>query len=78
MTPITADTDPNAKPAFDALVQMSNKASGTPHPAVLSLESPSGTTFPAVTLEGDSDQVLSVKVGDLPISIIVVGKAQAG
>ena len=66
LTPIAADSDPNAKPAFDALVQMSVKASGTPHPAVLSLESPAGTNFPAVSQEGDSDQVLSVKVGNLP------------
>jgi hypothetical protein len=76
LTPIGADADPSAKPAFDALVQMSTKASATPHPAVLSLESPSGTNFPSVSQEGDSDQVLSVKVGDLPISIIVVGKVQ--
>jgi len=78
LTPIAADTDPNATPAFDALVQMSTKASGTPHPAVLSLESPAGSTFPALSLEGDSDQVLSVKVGSLSISIIIVGKSQAG
>ena len=76
MTPIANDPDPNAKPAFEALVQMSTKASGTPHPAVLSLETPSGTNFPSVSQEGDSDQVLSVKVGDLPISLIVVGKVQ--
>jgi hypothetical protein len=76
LAPIAADPDPNTQPPFDALVQMSIKASGTPHPAVLSLESPSGTQFPAVSKEGDNDQVLSVKVGSLPISIIVVGKVQ--
>jgi hypothetical protein len=35
LTPIANDADPNATPAFDPLVQMSTKASGTPHPAVL-------------------------------------------
>jgi len=77
MTPIANDSDPNATPAFDALVAMSTKASNTPHPAVLSLESPSGHTFPALTSEGDNnDQVLNVKVGDLPLAIILVGRVQ--
>ena len=77
MTPIAADGDPNATPAFDALVQMSTKASVSPHPAVLSIESPTGTSFPALTKEGDSpDWVLSVQIGDLKIAIILVGKVQ--
>jgi hypothetical protein len=74
LTPIASDADPNAAPAFDALVQMSDKASGTPHPAVLSIEAPTGSTFPAVTKEGDHDWVLSVKIGNLPLGIIVAGK----
>jgi hypothetical protein len=76
LTPIGDDPDPTAMPAFDALVKMSLKASGTPHPAVLSLESPSGSSFPSVSKEGDSDQVLNVKVGDLAIGLIVVGHVQ--
>jgi hypothetical protein len=76
LTPIASDPDPNTAPAFDALVAQSTKASGTPHPAVLSLESPSGSNFPSVTKEGDSDQVLNVKVGDVAMGIIVVGKVQ--
>ena len=76
LTPIATDADPNAKPEFAALVQMSTKASGTPHPAVLSLETPSGSAFPAVVKEGDSDQALDVKVGDVAIGLIVVGKVQ--
>ena len=36
MTPVSDDSDPNSTPAFGALVQMSRKASGSPHPAVLS------------------------------------------
>jgi hypothetical protein len=74
LTPIANDADPNATPAFDALVQMSEKASGTPHPAVLSIEAPTGSTFPAVTKEGDHDWVLSVRIGNLPLAIIVAGK----
>lgn len=74
LTPIANDADPSAKPAFEALVQMSTKASGTPHPGVLSIEPPAGSTFPAVTKEGDNDWVLNVKIGDLPFAIILVGK----
>jgi hypothetical protein len=53
---------------------MSVAASGTPHPAVLSIEPPSGSKFPELTKEGEHDWVLNVKVGDLPVGIIVVGK----
>ena len=76
MTPIAADPDPNATPAFEALVKQSGGASGTPHPAVLSLETPADPKFPAVTKEGDHDWVLNVKLGDLPLAIIVAGKVE--
>jgi hypothetical protein len=76
LTPLTADPDPNAAPAFEALVKMSTAASGTPHPAVLSLETPAGSSFPSVTKEGDHDWVLNVKIGDLQLSIIVAGKVE--
>ena len=73
LTPVGNDPDPNALPSFEKLVEMS-KTSGTAHPAVMSLEAPSGSKFPAVAKEGENDWVLSVKAGDLPIAIIVVGK----
>jgi len=77
LTPIGNDADPSATPDFDKLVAQS-KTTGTAHAAVFSLETPSGSTFPAVTKEGESDWSLSVKVGDLPIAIIVVGKVEGG
>jgi hypothetical protein len=77
LTPIANDADPAATPDFGALVQMSLKASGTPHPAVFSLEPPAGATFPAVAKEGEKDWTLNVKVGDLALSIILVGQAGA-
>jgi len=77
MTPLAADPDPAAKPAFEELVKMSGKASGTPHPAVLSMETPpAGATAPSVAKEGEHDWTLTVKAGDLTFSIIVVGKAE--
>jgi hypothetical protein len=76
LTPIANDADPNATPAYDPLVEMSRKASGTPHPAVLSIETPSGATFPALAKEGDHDWALSVKIGDVNLAIILVGKSE--
>jgi hypothetical protein len=77
LTPIASDPDPAAKPAFEELVKMSGKASGTPHPAVLSLETPpEGATAPSVVKEGEHDWTLTVKSGDLTFSIIVAGKAE--
>ena len=77
LTPLAADPDPAAKPAFDDLVKMSGKASGTPHPAVLSLETPpTGATAPSLAKEGEHDWTLTLKAGDLTFSIIVVGKSE--
>ena len=76
LSPAAGDTDPNATPDFVTLVKASTKASATPHPAVLSVEPPAGTSFPAFGKEGDNDWVLSVKVGDVPVAIILVGKTQ--
>ncbi len=76
LTPIANDPDPSARPDFDKLVAQS-KTTGTTHPAVFGLETPSGSTFPALVKEGESDWALSVKVGDMAISIIVVGHVEA-
>jgi hypothetical protein len=72
LTPIANDADPNAMPEWDKLVEMS-RSSGTAHPAVFSLEAPSGSSFPALNKEGEHDWSLAVKAGSLPIAIIVAG-----
>jgi len=74
MTPAAQDTDANATPNFDALVGMSRKASGTPHPAVLSFWKADSDT-PGFAKQGDNDWVLQSKLGDTPIAIILVGVA---
>jgi hypothetical protein len=77
LTPLAADPDPAANPSFDDLVKMSRKASGSPHPAVLSLETPpAGAAAPSVAKEGEHDWTLTVKAGDLTFSIIVAGKTE--
>jgi hypothetical protein len=70
------DTDPAATPGFDALVALSAKASGTPHPAVLSIWSSASERFPNFSKQNDHDWVLDIKVEDLPISIILAGKVE--
>jgi hypothetical protein len=76
MVPAAADTDPAATPKFSELMNMSRKASGTPHPAVLSLSAPSqASAAPAIAKEGEHDWVVSSKIGDLALAITVVGQA---
>ena len=76
MVPAADDKDPAATPAFDALMAMSRKASGTPHPAVLSVWSSTASSFPSFGKEGDHDWALNTKVGDLPLAVILIGKAE--
>ena len=76
MVPAAEDTNPTSTPNFNDVVAMSRKASGTPHPAVLSASNSSNATFPELKKEGDSDWVLHAKIGDQPISLIVVGRAE--
>ncbi|MBZ5591108.1 MAG: hypothetical protein LAP39_02655 [Acidobacteriia bacterium] len=77
LTPAADDKDPNATPDFDALVAMSRKASGTPHPASLSLWAAGASDSLGFAKQGENDWVLTIKIGDTPVSIILVGKAEA-
>jgi hypothetical protein len=71
---VPAAVDKGGSPDLDATIAMSTKASGTAHPAVLSLAPGSGqVTF---TKEGDHDWTLNTKIGDLPVALILVGKAE--
>ena len=72
MVPTTAA---DAKMSLDDVIAASTKVSGTSHPAILSIAPGSGKT--GFTKEGDHDWTLNTKVGDLPIAIILVGKAEA-
>ncbi|MGA2181661.1 MAG: hypothetical protein ABSH47_01400 [Bryobacteraceae bacterium] len=70
-----ADTDLNATPAFDALMVMSRKASGTQHPLVLSIWNPDPDFKAGFDKQGDTDWVLQTKLGDTSLAIILVGTA---
>jgi hypothetical protein len=70
------DKDLNAAPNFQQLVDMSKKASGTQHPAILNAWKPEDSEGAAVKQEGD-DWVLYSTVGDQPIALMVVGTYKA-
>jgi hypothetical protein len=80
LIPSAADPDPNATFKFAQLVSMSGKASGTKHPAALSLASPEGSTA-AITKDDQDHYIFSAAMklvgGDeFPIALIVKGIAQ--
>jgi hypothetical protein len=66
------DKDPKATPAFDALMDLSRKASGTPHPLCLSAWK-GGSGDKAIGKEGENDWVLNAKIGGTPVAILLFG-----
>ncbi len=76
LTPAADDKDLNAAPDFKQLVDMSKKATGAPHPAILNVWKAESAGAAALKQEGD-DWVLYSTVGGQPIAVIVVG-AYAG
>jgi hypothetical protein len=76
LTRIEDDKDPNANPDFKTLMGWSQKASGTPHPLVLSIWK-ADDPKPDFSQQGETDWVLTRKAGDTPLSIVLIGKASA-
>ena len=76
LVPASEDKDGAVSPAFDPLMALSRKASGTPHPAVFSFWKGEGDGKPAFHKEGENDWVLNAKIGDVPVVIILIGKAE--
>jgi hypothetical protein len=76
MVPAADDKDASATPNFDALAAMSRKASGTPHPAVLSIWGAGASDPVGFAKQGENDWVLTKKIGDTPVSVILVGKVE--
>ena len=76
LVPAAGDQDVNSTPNFDTLAAMSRKASGTPHPAVLSIWA-SGPSDPSgLSKQGENDWVLNTKIGSTAVSVILVGKVE--
>ena len=76
LTKMSDDSDPAATPNFETLMGWSRKASGTPHPLVLSIWK-ADDPKPDFSLQGESDWVLTHSAGDTALAIILVGKASS-
>ena len=75
LVPAAGDKDAASTPEYNPLMDMSRKASGTPHPAVLELGLPAADAkFPSLVQAGE-DWVYNVKVGDMPMAVILIGKS---
>ncbi|MCP5115859.1 MAG: hypothetical protein GY953_33955 [bacterium] len=73
LTPAADDTDPAATPKFDELMDWSRKASGTNHPAALAIWKEDMDWQEGFAKLGEHDWVLSAKIGDAQVSIILIG-----
>jgi len=75
LAPAANDKSADAVPEFTALMDLSRKASGTPHPLVLSFWKSDSDVKLGFEKQGEADWVLNTKIGNVPVSIIVIGKA---
>jgi len=76
LTRIADDPDPKAAPKYDALMDWSRKASGTPHPLTMSMWK-SDDAKADFSAAGESDWVLQRQMGGIWLAIIVVGTSAA-
>jgi len=81
LVPVAADPNPDATFKFEELVKLSAKASGTNHPAALSLVSPeAGAATTSVTTNEHNHTIFAAKIktasGEIPIAFIVKGIAE--
>ena len=79
LTPVGADASPDATPKPDELVELSRKATGTRHPAPLSL-APGQGSAPNLSKNDEDHWIFSASVklssGDeLPVALVVKGTA---
>jgi hypothetical protein len=78
LSPVSEDKDPAAELKTPELLALSTKASGTAHPAVLSLVTAEGDTFPGIYKNDDGHYVFVAKLRtsaeDLAIGVVVKGQ----
>jgi len=75
LVPAALDKSTDAVSDYDALMELSRKASAAPHPAVLSFWKADADDKPGFQKQGEKDWVLTAKLGDTLVSIILIGKA---
>jgi hypothetical protein len=82
LVPASADPGPEAVPKFQDLVSLSRQASGTKHPAVLSLVSTEGATAPSLFKDDEGHVIFScvMHLGSgekMPLAMVVKGTGAA-
>ncbi len=79
LIPAASDPDPTAVYKFDQLVNLSSQATGTRHPAAMSMVVTESTGSPAIMLDEDQHWVFSAKLrvggGDVALGLILKGTA---
>src|SRR5258708_7055423 len=75
LAPAALDKSTDAVSDFNALMDLSRKASGTPHPAVISFWKADADDKPVFDKQGEKDWVLTTNLGSTKVSIILIGKA---
>ncbi|HST10204.1 MAG TPA: hypothetical protein VLL05_07495 [Terriglobales bacterium] len=80
LVPPSADPGPETTPNFLDVVELSRKASGTKHPAPLSLVPAEGGATAAVTKDDEGHSIFTTTIHlssgeDLPIALVVKGTA---
>ena len=77
LIPAGKDKPPSERLTYEALMALSRETNGTPHPSVLSLAPGGAGAMPSLEKEGEKDWTLHVKIGNLPVALIVVGRAES-
>lgn len=70
---IADDQDISKNVPFNALMELSRKAANTPHPAVMSMWKSEGGE-PGIKEGTESEWILTTKIGDVPVDVIVAGR----
>ena len=61
---------------FDALLDLARKSGGAAHPSVLSFWKSDADQKAGFEKQGEHDWVLTTKIGDVAVSIILIGKVE--
>jgi hypothetical protein len=77
LIPVDKDKPPAEMLNYEGLMALSREANGNPHPSILSLAPSTGEKLPSLKKEADHDWTLHIKIGGMPVALIVAGKAEA-
>jgi hypothetical protein len=79
LIPAASDPDPNAIYKFQELVRLSSQATGTAHPAPISMVQPHDGAETSIMKDEDGHWVFSAKLavgsGEIPFSFVIKGTA---